>query len=347
MKNSARALLIGFAIMAVTVVVGVLGYLAAGWSFIDAIFMVVITIFGVGYGEVREESPELRVFTMGIILAGCTSLVYLIGGFIQFLTEGEIQRLLGKRRMKTEIDKLNDHVIICGFGRIGRMLAEDLAKAERPFVVIESDAGKVEEANCLICEGDATDETTLQRAGIERAAVLATVLPNDAANVFITLSARSLNTDVEIIARGEEPSTEPKLMRAGASRVVLPAHIGAERIAHQILHPSAETLLNDNAAMKELDARLGEFGIQVAEMDVPPDSALVGANLSEVETHSRAQFLVVAIHRADGTQSLHPEPGEIVRAGDRLIFVCHKDAVVEFTKNRQMKKGIQYRGASG
>jgi len=338
--------LIGFVIMAVTVVVGVAGYLAAGWSFIDAIFMVVITIFGVGYGEVREESPELRVFTMGIILAGCTSLVYLIGGFIQFLTEGEIHRLLGKRRMKTEIENLSGHVIICGFGRIGRMLADDLAKADRSFVVIESDAGRVEEAACLVCEGDATDEATLLRAGIERASVLATVLPNDAANVFITLSARSLNADIEIIARGEAPSTEPKLMRAGATRVVLPAHIGAERIAHQILHPSSEALLADNAALKELDAQLGEFGIQIAEMDIPPDSGLVGANLSEVETQSKAQFLVVAIHREDGTKVLHPEPGEIVRAKDRLIFVCHTDAVVEFTKNERMKKSIQYRGAS-
>ncbi len=112
--------------MLATVIVGISGYLLAGWTFVDALFMVVITIFGVGYGEVHDESPGLRLFTIGIILAGCTSLIYLIGGFIQFLTEGEIQRVLGIRRMNAEIDKLKNHIIICGYGRIGRILATDL-----------------------------------------------------------------------------------------------------------------------------------------------------------------------------------------------------------------------------
>jgi voltage-gated potassium channel len=348
MKNSVKALLIGSVIMLVTTVIGICGYLIAGWSLVDAVFMVVITIFGVGYGEVNAEGPELRIFTMGVILAGCTSLVYLMGGFVQFLTEGEIQRALGKRRMNAEIDRLKDHVIICGLGRIGRMLADELARAKRDFVVAEASPSKIQEADqagFLVCEGDATEESVLLRAGVERARVLATVLPNDAANVFITLSARNLNPDLEIIARGEAISTEAKLKQAGASRVVLPAHIGAERIAHQILHPSVDELLRDRSALGELGAQLGELGIQIAEMQVPPGSALIRSNLAEVETQSEAQFLVVAIYRTDGSRILHPKPDTVIEANDRMIFVCHNDAVVEFAKNSRMRRQMNYRGS--
>ncbi len=333
--------------MTLTIVIGVAGYLLAGWSLIDSVFMVIITIFGVGYGEVREESPELRMFTMMVILSGCTSLVYLLGGFVQSLTEGEIQRLISKRRMKAEIENLENHIIICGLGRIGRMLVEDLLKAGKAFVVVDSNASRIEDfdrAGCLICEGDATDEAVLQKAGIERARILATVLPNDAANVFITLSARNLNSEIEIIARGEIPSTEPKLIQAGASRVVLPAHIGAERIAHQILHPSTANLLANNHALRELDTQLSSVGIQITEMDIPEGSSLVGTNLSQVETQSKAQFLVIAIHRKDGTQLLHPTPETKIETDDRMIFLCHSEDVPDFTRNYQMIKKRQYRG---
>lgn len=308
MKNSARSLLIGSLIMTITAAIGVGGYMAAGWSFVDAIFMVVITVFGVGYGEVHDESPGMRVFTIAIILLGCTSLIYLIGGFIQLFTEGELQRVLGKRRMNQEIEKLSQHVIICGLGRIGRLLAADLAKAGVPFVVIETDKDRVAEADAqkyLVLEGDSTDEVILQRAGVTRARLLATVVPNDAANVFITLSARNLNPTLEIIARGEMPSTEAKLFQAGATRVVLPAQIGAERIARQILHPSTEDLLENSDALKNLDGQLRGLGIHIEELEVPEESELIGSNLSKVETESKAPFLVVAINRADGQKLVH------------------------------------------
>jgi voltage-gated potassium channel len=348
MKNSGRSLLIGSLIMLVTVTTGISGYLFAGWTFIDALFMVVITIFGVGYGEVRNEGPGLRLFTIGIILAGCTSLIYLIGGFIQFLTEGEIQRVLGIRRMNAEIEKLKSHVIICGYGRIGRILAADLEKAGCKFVIVEAEEERVAEADAkkyLVCKGDGTEEGTLNRVGVERARVLATVLPNDASNVFITLTARNLNPKLEIIARGETPSTEGKLFQAGATRVILPAHIGAERIAHQILHPSTENLLSNNVALKNLDAQLGSLGIHIEEIEIPENSDLIGSSLSDVETRSRAQFLVVAIHRAEGQDIVHPRPDTVIQAGDHLIFVCHSNAVVDFTGPKQVRRNVIYRGA--
>lgn len=336
MKNSGKSLLIGTGIMGITVLIGIFGYTLAGWSLIDAVFMVVITIFGVGYGEVHPAGTELRIFTMLIILAGCTSLIYLVGGFIQFLTEGEIQRMLGKRRMTQEIQKLNHHVIICGLGRIGRSLGEKLTQAGRPFLIIESNPVRVQEAeeqNWLVLQGDATEEGVLEEAGTTRAKVLATVLPNDATNVFITLSARNLNPNLEIIARGEIPSTEPKLFQAGASRVVLPAHIGAERIAGLVLHPSTDDLLANNDALKDLDEQLGGLGIHIQEMVIDDHSQLSGKTLAQLESLSNIQLLVVAIHREDGRDIVHPQPDVVLQPNDHLIYICHTGADADLLKH--------------
>ncbi len=215
-------------------------------------------------------------------------------------------------------------------------------------MIVEADEARAAEADAkkyLVCKGDGTEESTIYRVGVERARVLATVLPNDASNVFITLTARNLNPKLDIIARGETPSTEGKLFQAGATRVILPAHIGAERIAHQILHPSTENLLANNAALKNLDSQLGSLGIHIEEIEIPEESNLIGSNLSEVETRSGAQFLVVAIHRADGQDIVHPRPDTVIKAGDKLIFVCHSDAVVDFTRAKQMRRNVIYRGA--
>jgi voltage-gated potassium channel Kch len=232
-----RNLLYGLGFISVVMVVGVIGYLMAGWDLSDSIYMVVISIFTVGYGEVRPIQEEgLRGLTMGVIVLGCFSVIFVSGAFVQVLLEGQIRRVLGEKRMNAELKKLNKHAIICGYGRIGRMVAADLKAGQRPFIIVDKDPKRLEsarESGYLTLEGEATEETVLLEAGVTRAAVL----PSDASNVFITLSARELNPDLTIIARGEDPSTERKLLQAGANRVVLPAHIGAERITHLILFP--------------------------------------------------------------------------------------------------------------
>jgi len=222
----------------VVLVVFTVGYRLAGWSWSDALYMVVITAFSVGFGEVVPIMDRwLRAWTIALILFGCTSIIFVTGTLVQWLTEAQIQRALGGKRMENEIEKLSNHAIICGFGRIGKMIATQLQAGGIPFVIVDQAADRVAEvrdAGFLTLQGEATDETVLKAAGIARARVLATVLPNEAANVFITLSARNMNSRIQIIARGEVPSTERKLLQAGANRVVLPAHIGADRIA-QIL----------------------------------------------------------------------------------------------------------------
>ncbi len=224
---------LGFFLM--TCLVATAGYMFAGWSWIDAIYMVTITIFGVGYGEVHPLEPAwLKLFTIGVILAGCSSLLYVIGGIIQMLTEGEIERMMGKRNRSREIESLCDHTIICGYGRIGQMLAAELHELGDSFVVVDLDPARVANAiedGFLAFEGDCAEDDTLQHAGIFRARVLATVLPDDAMNVFITLTARGMREAIRIIARAESPFTESKLIRSGATHVVMPAAIGAMRVA--------------------------------------------------------------------------------------------------------------------
>ncbi len=233
--RSSHTLRKALAFFVTTCLVATFGYVAAGWGWVDSIYMVTITIFGVGFGEVRPVEPVwLKLFTMGVILAGCSSLVFVIGGIVQMLTEGEIERLMGIRNRSREIESLSDHTIICGYGRIGQMLAAELQQLGKSLVVLDRSHDRVAEAiddGFLAFEGDCTEDETLQHAGIFRASVLATVLPDDATNVFITLTARGMSEAIRIIARAESPFTESKLIRSGATHVVMPAAIGAIRVA--------------------------------------------------------------------------------------------------------------------
>lgn len=234
-RDSSRALRRGLTFCAITCLVATVGYVMAGWRWVDALYMVTITVFGVGYGEVQPlESMSLKLFTMAVILSGCSSLIYVIGGIVQMLAEGEIERMLGIRNRSREIAALHDHTIICGYGRIGQMLAAELQQQGQPLVIIDHSSSTVAHAiddGFLAMEGDCVDDETLQQAGIFRARVLATVLPDDATNVFVTLSARGMSDAIRIIARAECPTTERKLMRSGANHVVMPAAIGALRVA--------------------------------------------------------------------------------------------------------------------
>ena len=256
-----RNLAVALIFVAIVWIAATLGFVAAGWSVSDAFYMVTLTIFSVGYGEVHPiDTPWLRALDISTIILGCTGMIVLTGALVQAFAHYQVTRLLGLNRMHNEIDKLSGHSIVCGLGRIGSKLAAQLHQAKSPFVVIDRDAGKIAEARGLgyLCiQADATEEEALREAGIDRAHVLASVLPNDAANVFITLSARSLNGTIQIIARGEAPTTENKLIHAGADKVVMPTHIGAEHIAEQILYPHTDRLLDEFTAPAGTAAQSG------------------------------------------------------------------------------------------
>ena len=318
-----RKLYFAFAMLALIVLGSTFGYQAAGNSFLDAFYMVVITIFGVGYGEVVPvNTPTLKIFTMGVIIAGSGAVVYIIGGFVRLITEGEILRSLGRMKMKHTIEETKDHAIICGFGRIGQVLCQELTEAGFHFIVVDLNPDRIAEANemgYLCVRGSATEEDTLLEAGVERAKFLATVLPQDTLNVFITLTARNLNRSLRIMARGEQPSTEKKLRQAGADEVVLPAAIGGHRIANSILRPKVMEVLGDAKGM--VGHELKQLGLEVDEMTLKHDARLEGLTVGAIQRQLKGATLVLAIKRNDGRILRTGIAEHVMEEGDALVVL--------------------------
>jgi voltage-gated potassium channel len=344
-----RKVFTGVTLFVLICTLGVIGYVTAGWTLEDAVYMVIITIFGVGYGEVQPiVSPSLRLLTITVIISGYAAVIYTIGGFMQMLIDGELNKALGARKMSKEIERLKNHTIICGVGRMGTILARELQSAQKPFVVIDSDPLRVKEAEqhgYLVIQGDATEEYVLQLAGIRRAGVVATVLSQDAPNVFITVTAREMNPKVMIIARGENPRTEKKLIGCGANKVVLPTAIGAAKMAHLIVRPTAENMLEQIAHQSNINEELNRIGLFFHDMQVADDSPLVNRPLGDIEVRSNHGFLIVGIRRGDGTTVLNPASETRLVAGDLVIVLGHKDDIPQLDeKFSASAKQLIYRG---
>jgi voltage-gated potassium channel len=347
LQNLARAA----AFVAIIYVLAIAGFVAEGWKLGDAAYMVTLTIFSVGYGEVHPiDTTWLRALTIATIMLGCTGMIFFTGALVQVFAHYQIRNILGIDRMQSQIDRLTDHAIICGYGRIGKQLAIELQRARSQYIILDRNPAKLAEAEgCghLTLKGDATDEATLRAVGIERARVLATVLPDDALNVFITLSARNLNPRMEIIARGEFPSTEGKLIHAGADKVVLPTHIGAERIAEMILYPSTARFLGEAPQVRDLKRGLHEFGLEIEALTVPDDSAMVGSTVGEAERRGGGAFFLVQIDRPNGQSYVHPSEDVKIEAGDTVVLVLRGSRVTAgsvFTETRPaIKLGRSYR----
>ena len=327
MQTPSGRIVTGLSVFFATFCVGTAGYMFTGANLVQAAYMVVITVFSVGYEETIDlNTPGRQLFTMGIILVGCSSLLYVTGGFIQMVMEGELDKKLGERMQAREIEQLSNHAIVCGFGRMGQIIARELELNDYPFVVIELEEERIEAAalrEYLVIEGDATDERVLALAGIERASNLATVLPSDAMNVFITLSAHNMNPKLHIMARGEISSTEKKLRQAGANQVVLPAAIGGIRIAHMIVQPTTAHLLDNLETKSGLNDDLAQLGVRLVEETVRAGSKYENKTVGFVEGEREHPHLVVAVRHADGEYTRHPAPAFTLKAGDTMVFIEH------------------------
>ncbi|MEL6778032.1 MAG: NAD-binding protein [Cyanobacteria bacterium J06597_16] len=349
LQTSFQRISAGILFFSVTIVVAVAGYILAGWTPLDAIYMVVITIFGVGYGEVKPlETTSLRVFTILVIIAGALSVAYTVAGFVQMVTQGEIRRALHIRQMTQDIQNLTNHVIVCGYGRMGQMLAQKLKADQQNFIILDRDPDRISAAESqgyLVYLGNATDEEQLKAVGIERARVLSTVLPDDAANVFISLTARELNPKLMIVARGTLPSSEKKLRLAGADQVILPATIGALRMAYLISHPHAVNFVAQDDGRENLNELLAEIDIQVNELLVSAESPLLGRTISDVETGGRGTFIVVALRRQEGDVVIHPGHQEILTEGDAVMIMGHQGDMPNFAQRSAARSQLRYRGA--
>ena len=319
-----RNLAAGVGYLLVVMMLATLAFVRAGWGWADSFYFVISTVFLVGYGEVHPiNSPFLYTSTIATIVLGWLGITFLAAALVQFITFTQLQQLLGTKRMKTQIAKMSGHVIVCGYGRIGSMLVDELKAGGVDFVILDREEDKLTEAAArghVTWVGDATDEAVLEAVGVHRARALACVVPNDAVNVFITLSARNLNKDIEIIARGEATSTKSKLLRAGASAVVEPTHIGAERIAQLILFPQSAKL-TDSSAMRNVAAGLHGLGLELEVRAAGANGPMAGATVEAIERAAAGTMFVVAINRKNGETVSRPDPLTLVEAGDGVVVI--------------------------
>jgi voltage-gated potassium channel len=308
----------------------VLGYVALGWHPFDALYMVIITVSGVGFGEVRPmETTHERLHTMLVITLGVVAFVYTVGGLVALLTEGEIYRALGHQRMQRHLEELDHHTIVVGFGRIGSLVSEELASNGREFVVIERSServAKIERRGYLHVQGNATDEVILEAAGLARAKVLVAVMPNDADNVFVTLTAKQLSPGIEIISRAEQHSTLKTLRQAGASHVVMPAAIGAHRIASLLTNPSA-------VEFAELVTPQTRLSLEMDEIPIPEGSPLVGLSITEANILRKTNAIVVAVKRHDGHVEYPANLDTPIAAGDVVVLLGRQPNLQRFRQH--------------
>jgi len=285
-----------------------------GWNFFDSIYMTIITLSTVGYGEVRAIGPAGRIFTILLILFGISIMAYIIGLVTETLVESMIRSIFGRRKLSKKIKSLKNHYIICGYGRIGRIICKQLIRHSISLVVIEKKdlRQELEQNNILHIINDATQEDILIEAGVERAKGLVSVLSSDPENVYVSLTARSLNSDLFILSRAEHLTSEAKLLAAGADKVILPYSIGARRMAQAILKPAVSDFI-------ESTIHDYSFELNIEEIMVGKDSHFNGLTLVDSAIRQEMDIIIIGIKQKDGKMAFNPSSQTKIQSGDILI----------------------------
>jgi voltage-gated potassium channel len=303
--------------LALLTAVGTLGFHhLEGWTYFDGFYMVLTTITTIGYGEIHPLSQAGRWFNVFLIITGVSLLFLLIGTLTQALLEFELHSFFGRRKMEREISRLKDHYIICGAGRVGRSVARELARKPAPFVIVDQSESKVAKfaaEGWLTIAGDATQETTLRRACIERAAGLVAAATKDADNIYIVLTARGLNPQLKIIARASEEDAEKHLLTAGANAVVSPYHFAGHRIAQTFLRPHVLNFIDSATAHLGMD-------LEIAEIVIGDHSRFAGQSLASSKIRNDLGVIVLAIKRG-AEMHTNPSRDDVMQAGDYLIVM--------------------------
>jgi voltage-gated potassium channel len=311
-RNIIRALIM----LGLVLLIGTTGYaVIEGWQILDAIYMTVITITTVGYGEVRAVSPTGRVFTIALICMGMGIIAYTLGMVAQVMVEFQVRSILGRRKLGLKIKSIKNHYILCGYGRIGRIISQELKASGIPLLVIDSnpDAKQgLEQQDIPYIIDDATSEDVLMEAGVERAKGLISVVLSDADNLFITMSARGLNPGIFILARADEEQTHKKLLRAGANRVVLPYLIGGQKMAHTITKPAVTDFLELTVHDKNIELEMGEVLVK-------DRSKLKGVTLADSGIRQEMNVIIVAVRKENGQMAFNPSSQTRIETGDTLI----------------------------
>ena len=318
MRLLRQRLVVVLSVLAALLVFGTTGYsVIEDWRIIDALYMSVITVSTVGFGEVRPLSDAGHLFSILLISMSIGTVGVSVGYLTQAVVAGEIRRTFGRQRLLKKIGKLANHYIVCGYGRCGSVVCDELAKQGIEFVVVENDKeliANLEEKELQFIEGDATDDEVLEQAGVKRAKGLVTSVSSDAGNVFIILSAKEINPDLFIVARAIDGTSESKLRRAGANRVVMPYLLGGKRMANAIVRPDVVDLID----FAFLDPTRN---ILVEQFVVTDSSPIVNRSLMETQLRKKYGLVVIGIKRPDGQLVFNPEAGEVIREGDLLILM--------------------------
>ncbi len=314
MQDFRRSIFKVLIVITVTIAFGTFGYMVVeGWGFLDALYMTIITLTTVGYREVHDLSQRGIIFTIVLLVGGVGTVFYALTKGAQVILESELNQIFRRKRLDKLIRGLNEHYIICGYGRMGKIIAKELADEGASLVVVEKRPGASEEfAGILVVRGDATRDEVLKEAGIERAKGLISVLSTDAENLFVVLSARGLNPSLLIVARAIEEGSEQKLLRAGATKVVSPYHIGGLRMAHTVLKPTVVDFL-------EFATKSGNIELQMEEIQIQEGSGLIGRTLEECGIGRDLGVIIVAIKQTTGDTRFNPTFRSTVGPGDTLI----------------------------
>ncbi|MFQ5778373.1 MAG: potassium channel family protein [Terriglobia bacterium] len=317
-----RRIVQALSLIGVVLLLGATGFhYIEGWPWFDGLYMTLITITTVGYGETHPLSQSGKVFNAFLLLAAVVAGGLLIASFSHAMLEFEFSNFLGRRRMERDLAKLENHYIICGAGRVGRTVAHELRAQGSPCVIIEKESSRAEwaaEEGIPVLIGSGHTDDTLERARIQHARGLVAAVTSDADNLYIVLTARGMKPDLKIIARAGEEEATPKLLRAGATEVVSPYHFVGRRIANLLLHPHVLDFLEAAFGHKRLDMLLEEVRVSDA-------SSLAGKSLTEATIQQQTGALLLGVKRADGAITFNPAPSTIIHPGDYLIAMGASD----------------------
>ena len=308
-------------LLAIVIAVGVAGYmLIDGWNFLDSFYMVIMTIATVGYGEVHPQGPPGRIFTSALIVIGVATMLYSFGVFASILTDNALGEYRRQRRLQHDLDRLRDHFIICGYGRIGTQIVAEFEDHKVPYVVIDQTEEAVERIraeNRLHIEGDASKEEILKLAGIERARGLISAVDSDERAVYIVLAARAFNPNLYIVARAGRPDSIRRLELAGATRTISPYVMAGHRMAELAIRPAMVDVLDT--------LHHGEAGIGVEELVVTPDTKILGKTLEESGLLAGDAARVLAVRGRDGSVTVNPAASTRLEEGDLVIALGTED----------------------